>query len=178
MVDIKPLSKNFEDEIKQAQTAEDLIDAIKPETIGKDGVPANSGQGQNVQSLPKEGRRLKAEKELKRWNGELKIIDAYAIICICIAFICIFATFNSNLSGAEKSFYCFVYGLIAVISYFLIKGYDWVRKLIIAGSYLNVALSVYNVILKPAMALTFVLPIVLSIIFIIFFSSKSIKRHF
>ncbi len=178
MVDIKPLSKNFEDEIKQAQTAEELIDAIKPETVGKDGVPANSGQGQNVQSLPKEGRRLKAEKELKRWNGELKIIDAYAIICICIAVICIFVTFNSNLNETEKSFYFFVCGCVAVISYFLIKGYDWVRKLIIVGSYLDIALSVYNIILRPATALTFVLPIILSIIFIIFFSSKSIKRHF
>ena len=72
MVDIKPLSKNFEDEIKQQQTAEELQDAIKPEIVKSSSEFA--GQTQNNQMIQKEGRRSKAEKDLKLREQRLSLM--------------------------------------------------------------------------------------------------------
>ncbi|HPF31131.1 MAG TPA: hypothetical protein PLO25_02380 [Candidatus Saccharibacteria bacterium] len=190
MVNIKPITKDFEKEILLSEAKEKIDEQSDLKNTEYANISKQESQTLNplelggVYSMPiqEAANILKNNKEKYQEKRRVRIdtvaINSFALVGFIISIIIIIDEIFSNDLAYQKSLEIFVYTILAVLFVSIIKRYDISRKVLILGGYGIAVLGVVNILLKSSSYILNVVSIVLAISLILFFGSKRIKRYF
>lgn len=190
MVNIRPITKDFEKEILLSEAKEKIDEQSDLKNTEHANISKQESQTLNplelggVYSMPiqEAANILKNNKEKYQEKRRVRIdtvaINSFALVGFIISIIIIIDEIFSNDLAYQKSLEIFVYTILAVLFVSIIKRYDISRKVLILGGYGIAVLGVVNILLKSSSYMLNVVSIVLAISLILFFGSKRIKRYF
>jgi len=190
LVNIKPITKDFEKEILLSEAKEKIDEQSDLKNTEYANISKQESQTLNplelggVYSMPiqEAANILKNNKEKYQEKRRVRIdtvaINSFALVGFIISIIIIIDEIFSNDLAYQKSLEIFVYTILAVLFVSIIKRYDISRKVLILGGYGIAVLGVVNILLKSSSYILNVVSIVLAISLILFFGSKRIKRYF
>lgn len=190
MVNIRPITKDFEKEILLSEAKEKIDEQSDLKNTEYANISKQESQTLNplelggVYSMPiqEAANILKNNKEKYQEKRRVRIdtvaINSFALVGFIISIIIIIDEIFSNDLAYQKSLEIFVYTILAVLFVSIIKRYDISRKVLILGGYGIAVLGVVNILLKSSSYILNVVSIVLAISLILFFGSKRIKRYF
>jgi len=190
LVNIRPITKDFEKEILLSEAKEKIDEQSDLKNTEYANISKQESQTLNplelggVYSMPiqEAANILKNNKEKYQEKRRVRIdtvaINSFALVGFIISIIIIIDEIFSNDLAYQKSLEIFVYTILAVLFVSIIKRYDISRKVLILGGYGIAVLGVVNILLKSSSYILNVVSIVLAISLILFFGSKRIKRYF
>jgi hypothetical protein len=188
MVDIQPLTEDFEKEIKAQRTNEQpdggtaKVVPAPPNTNDKNMDPTSSYHGlDNVPAyLLDDTNDSSKMKKNSHWLIESVFINIFAILNILVAVYVALPILIGASSPTVKFSIGLFYGIEAFIALQILRRSDMARRVIVIFMIINILIQLAFLLISvlfPWIPFN-IIPVIVSLGVIIFFSSDAIKRHF